>query len=204
VGVSDRKEREKGEMKAKILGAARELFLSVGFEKTSIRNIADAIEYSPSTIYLYFKDKNELLWELHQEAFFALINSFEPVFSIEDPFEKLIAMGHQYLKYAFENPELYDLMFLMIAPIEALECRNDVWEDGHTALNMLKIILTECQKQGYFKDRDIENLSMMVWANVHGIATINLKKRTLMFPEEERMPRLYSAYDMLIQTLKNL
>jgi AcrR family transcriptional regulator len=204
VGVSDRKEREKAEMKARILGAARELFLSVGFEKTSIRNIADAIEYSPSTIYLYFKDKNELLWELHQEAFFALIHSFEPVFEIADPYEKLVAMGRQYLKYAFENPELYDLMFLMIAPIEALECRNDVWEDGHTALNMLILILTECQKQGHFKDLNIDNLAMMVWANVHGLATIYLKKRTLMFPEEERMPRLLGAYDMLVHSLKNL
>jgi AcrR family transcriptional regulator len=204
MGVSDRKEREKEEMKRRILDAAKVLFLDVGFEKTSIRNIADAIEYSPGTIYLYFKDKNELLWELHQEAFFALIHSFESVFSIENPFEKLVAMGHQYLKYAFENPELYDLMFLMIAPIEALECRNDVWEDGHTALNMLKIILTECQKQGHFKGRDIENLAMMVWANVHGIATLNLKKRTLMFPEEERMPRLFGAYDMLIESLKSL
>ena len=43
-------------MKRKILEAAKALFLDQGFEKTSIRNIADAIEYSPSTIYLYFKD----------------------------------------------------------------------------------------------------------------------------------------------------
>lgn len=69
MGVADRKEREKEEMKTKILEAAKKLFLDHGFEKTSIRNIAEEIEYSPGTIYLYFKDKNELLFALHQEAF---------------------------------------------------------------------------------------------------------------------------------------
>ena len=55
MGVADRKEREKEEMKTKILEAAKKLFLDHGFEKTSIRNIAEEIEYSPGTIYLYFK-----------------------------------------------------------------------------------------------------------------------------------------------------
>ena len=62
MGVADRKEREKTEMQKRILDAARVLFLEKGFEKTSIRNIADLIEYSPGTIYLYFKDKNEILF----------------------------------------------------------------------------------------------------------------------------------------------
>ena len=52
----NRKEREKVEMKRQILDAARSLFLEQGFEKTSIRNIAEVIEYSAGTIYLYFKE----------------------------------------------------------------------------------------------------------------------------------------------------
>ncbi len=204
MGVADRKEREKEGMKRKILEAAKELFLDQGFEKTSIRNIADAIEYSPSTIYLYFKDKNELLFELHQEAFQGLIQKFINVSPINDPFEQLIAMGHEYLQFAIENPELYELMFLMSAPIDALECRDDIWEDGHTALNMLKMIIEACKVNGHFKNQDTDDLAMMIWANVHGFATLHLRKRMHMFPEEERTPRLYKALDLMIQTLRNL
>ena len=46
-------------MRDLILSTAASLFVEAGFEKTSIRTIADKIEYSPATIYLYFKDKNK-------------------------------------------------------------------------------------------------------------------------------------------------
>ena len=133
MGIIERKEREREEMRKLILDAAQKLFLTDGFEKVSIRNIADVIEYSPATIYLYYKDKNELFFALHQTAFTKLIEEFRPIAQVEQPMDKLIEMGKLYLRFAFENPELYDLMFIMIAPIETLECREDVWEDGHRA-----------------------------------------------------------------------
>lgn len=204
MGIVERKEREKEEMKLRILNAARKLFLEQGFEKTSIRNIAEAIEYSPGTIYLYYKDKNELLFALHQESFLGLIESFEPIIAIQEPFEQLVAMGQQYLKYAIENPELYDLMFMMTAPIDCLECRDDIWEDGHTALNMLNMILSRCQGAGYFVEQDLESLSLAVWATVHGLAALHLRKRTLMFAEAERIPRIEKAFETLTKMLKKL
>ncbi|MBK6976902.1 MAG: TetR/AcrR family transcriptional regulator [Cytophagaceae bacterium] len=204
MSVADRKEREKEEMKARILDAAKKLFLENGFEKTSIRNIAEEIEYSPGTIYLYFKDKNDLLFALHQQAFGGLMESFMNVATVEDPFERLIALGHQYLKFAFENPEMYELMFLLIAPMEALECCNEVWEDGRRSYDLLKIIVTECQQAGYFAGKDIDDLSLIIWSAVHGLASIHLRRRTMIFSEEERLPRLYRAFDLLTPMLKNL
>jgi AcrR family transcriptional regulator len=204
MGVADRKEREKEEMKTKILEAAKKLFLDRGFEKTSIRNIAEEIEYSPGTIYLYFKDKNELLFALHQESFQGLIAKFMVVAPIEDPFEQLIAMGHEYLKFAIENPELYELMFLMTAPLEALECSNDIWEDGRTAFNMLIALIDACKTKGCFEGQISEDLAMMVWANVHGFASLHLRKRMSMFPEEERIPRLQRALEVMIESLRKL
>jgi AcrR family transcriptional regulator len=204
MGVSDRKEREREEMKRRILDAAKSLFLEQGFEKTSIRNIADNIEYSPATIYLYFKDKNELLFALHQEAFQALIERFISIPLEKDPFDQLIAMGWEYLKFAIENPELYELMFLMTAPIEALECRCDIWEDGHTALNMLKVIIENCKDKGYFLGQDVDDLALVIWANVHGFASLHLRKRMSMFPEEERIPKLERALSLMIENLKKI
>ena len=73
MGVSERRIRERLDSRQSILAAARELFLLKGFEATTIRNIAEKIEYSPSTIYQHFKDKNEIFYTIHSEAFAELV-----------------------------------------------------------------------------------------------------------------------------------
>ena len=72
-------------MRRKILDAAFEMFVEVGYERTSIRAIAEKIEYSPATIYLYYKDKDELLYEVQREAFDLLAKSFAPLAEIRHP-----------------------------------------------------------------------------------------------------------------------
>ncbi len=203
MGVIDRKEREKVEMKRQILDAARTLFLEQGFEKTSIRNIAEAIEYSAGTIYLYFKDKNEILFALHVEAFEALMRAMQAgIISETDPFDRLVALGKHYLKYAFENPELYDLMFVMTAPMETLECREEIWCDGERAFETLKFVVGECMQAGYFEGVDNETFSVMTWSLVHGLATLHLRRRTMIFPEERRVQLLEEAYAQFVEIIK--
>ena len=69
MGISDRKGREKRELRAKILAATAKILVEDGYEKTTIRKVAEAIEYSPRTVYLYFKDKDSLLMEIIEEGF---------------------------------------------------------------------------------------------------------------------------------------
>ncbi|MFN3851922.1 MAG: TetR/AcrR family transcriptional regulator [Spirosomataceae bacterium] len=202
MGVIERKEREKEEMRQSILGAARKLFLEQGYEKTSIRNIAEAIEYSPGTIYLYYKDKSEIIFALHNESFGVMMAYFQSIASIEDPFERLVAMGRKYLDFAFENPELYELMFLMKSPIETLECRSEIWEHGHLATGMLKMIIADCVQAGYFKNTDIEAMCMTIWSGVHGLATLHVSKRTTMYQEDERVGRIWAGFEMMVKMLR--
>jgi AcrR family transcriptional regulator len=68
MGILERKEREKQEMRDLILNVATEMFIEEGYDKTSIRKIADKIEYSPATIYLYFKDKDEIFMPFTTKA----------------------------------------------------------------------------------------------------------------------------------------
>ena len=56
MGIKERRAREKEQLRRQILSAARELFVNEGYENVSMRKIANKIEYSPTTIYLYFKD----------------------------------------------------------------------------------------------------------------------------------------------------
>ncbi len=202
MGILERKEREKEEMRKLILEAAQKLFLENGYEKVSIRNIADAIEYSPATIYLYYRDKNELFFSLHQQAFQKLIAEFAPIASIEKPMDKLIAMGQLYIQFGFDNPELFDLMFIMTAPIDALECREDVWEDGNRAFMVLQNVVQECISAGAIKHADAQRASLMIWSMVHGLTALFLRKRMDMFGETDKKQLMDETYDLFVSTIK--
>src|SRR5436190_10555635 len=113
MGVAERKERHKEELKKEILEAAKSLFTQGGYDATSIRNIAEKIEYSPATIYLHYKDRDEIMHALHQEGFKMLVSYLSVIGTIADPFERLKAMGRAYIKFAMENPDMYDLIFVL-------------------------------------------------------------------------------------------
>ncbi len=204
MGLIERKEREKEEMRQRILTAAQKLFLTKGFEKTSIRNIADAIEYSPGTIYLYFKDKNELFFSLHQMAFSVMINELTDLGENNSAFDSFVQMGRQYIKFALENPEMYDLMFLMIAPIESLECNEDVWDDGKKALDILKMMIKACKLEGFFAKDNTDDLALMIWSTMHGMVTIYGRRRMSMFKETdvENKERINKAFGTFMEYLK--
>lgn len=80
-------------MRRIILDAAKSIFLEKGFGSTSIRNIAEKIEYSPGTIYLYFSDKDEIFHELHEDGFRKMLDMMQPLKHVADPMQRLIAMG---------------------------------------------------------------------------------------------------------------
>ena len=203
MGITERKEREREEMRELILKAAQKLFLEHGYEKTSIRGIAEVIEYSPATIYLYYKDKNELLLALHVVAFQKMMQEFSEVAVVIDSFERLIELGRQYIKFAIENPELYDLMFIMQAPIEALACKDEVWEDGMKSFDFLRIIVAECKKNDYFReDLDVDTACLTIWSYMHGLITIYLKKRMDMFEDDRPMDRMQESFQLFVEMLK--
>ena len=63
------KKRDQKDVRALVLNTALRLFLKFGYRKVTMRKIAEEIGYTPGTIYLYFKNKAEILYELHNEGF---------------------------------------------------------------------------------------------------------------------------------------
>ncbi len=178
MGISDRKEREKEELRETILAAAKSLFLEKGIEKTSIRNIADRIEYSPGIIYHYYRDKNEIFHALHKEGFKALQGKMEVLRSVRNPMERLKAMGSIYVRFATENPDMYDLMFIKEAPMAHLsDCGHNDWKEGENSFNSLRMTIGECISAGYFEGQDLESLSYLIWSTVHGLVSLEIRKR---------------------------
>ena len=95
MGIVERKEREKEEMRRLMLDAALTLFREKGLDAVSIRNIAEMIEYSPATIYLYYKDKSEILSALQYEAAAVKRSHLMSAALIENPWERLIEFGRR-------------------------------------------------------------------------------------------------------------
>ena len=178
MGINDRKEREKEELRSLILAAAKSLFLEKGVEKTSIRNIADKIEYSPGIIYHYFKDKNEIFHSLHQDGFLALMERMQVLTSVENPLERLKAMGKIYMNFAKDNPDMYDLMFIKEAPIDHLAHHKDEdWKEGNNTFGFLRNTVQQCIQKGHFKGHDVEALTYMIWSTVHGMVSLRIRGR---------------------------
>ncbi|MFB9110012.1 TetR/AcrR family transcriptional regulator [Flavobacterium gyeonganense] len=178
MSVADRKAREKEALKALILKGAKKLFLEKGIEQTTIRNIADEIDYSVGTVYVYFKDKNAILHDLHCVGFQELGKHFKELFIIADPMERLKKMGMEYIKFAIENQEMYDLMFNVKAPMEYLEkSDNDYWDEGAVTFGLVKKTVAECMNNGHFKGHNVEALSFMTWSMVHGMCCLEIRQR---------------------------
>lgn len=176
MGITERREREKQEKKTLILETATRMFLEDGFEKTSLRNIADKIEYSPATIYLYFRDKNELFYAIQEKGFELLLKQFRKLSGISDPFEKLIQTGKAYLRFAGRHPEYYDLMFIMRSPMRHIE-EHDNWDCGMQSFLFLHDVVTECIKKKKIKSRNADMASIAIWSFAHGLVALHIRDR---------------------------
>jgi AcrR family transcriptional regulator len=202
--ISTRKERQKEELKGKILQAAKELFMQKGFEDTSIRNIAEKIEYSPTTIYLYFKDKDDIFCELHKEGFTLLNQYFRPLAHVSDPFERLKAINKAYITFALENGEFYDLMFIIRSPINSINKDESDWEEGKRAFSFLTNTISECVAKGYFKDMQPDIVAFTVWSMVHGIVSLEIRNRCSVVESLNQKDLARKASEMINEILDRM
>ena len=205
MSIADRKAKEKEELKALILKAARKLFVEKGIGQTTIRNIADSIDYSVGTVYVYFRDKNEILHALHTQSFADLGGQFKVLYNVKDPMERLKAMGKVYINYGLENPDMYDLMFNLKAPMLFLETiQKDEWDEGKATFDVLKATVKECMDAGHFNGHKLEPLSFLIWSCMHGMCSLEISSRTQCVNIKSPENIVTEAYDELLKIINNL
>jgi AcrR family transcriptional regulator len=112
LGVKERHDREREAVARGILDAARELFVTHGYQHVSIRKIAERIEYSPAAIYGYFPSKDDIFFALAEEGFRLLFTTGSPVSEGTDPIEDLRRLFWHYYEFSKTHPEYFALMFL--------------------------------------------------------------------------------------------
>ena len=203
MGITQRKEREKEGMRQLILQAALGLFRERGYDAVSIRNIAEAIEYSPATIYLYYKDKSEIFFALQYEAAALKRDHLLPVAAIENPWERLVEFGRRYVDFGFKHPDLYDLLFITRAPMEYVE-NQECWALGMATHSFFSETVQACVDQRYFKSTDTETIAYTLWCHAHGLVSLFVRERMRMYPEEKRQELAQKSFSMIIKMAEHL
>jgi AcrR family transcriptional regulator len=203
MGITERREKQKTEIRKMILDASMKLFVEQGFENVSIRKIADLIEYSPTTVYLYFKDKDEILFNLHELGFQKMAICNEGLDGIKNPLLRLHKMGENYIKFGLSNPECYDLMFIQRGPMAVVEqtvkCE---WKSGDITLGKLKDTIREGMDKGLIVKGDLDAVAMAIWSMVHGLVSLAIRDRfNKLVPPETVVPMMHQALNWLLDTI---
>ena len=175
MGTAQRRAREKMELRTRILDAARAIVQREGFGALTLRKIADAIEYAPGTLYLYFENRDAIARALSSEGFQKLLQAFAPTERIADPLARLEAIGRAYVHFGTENPETYRLVFMEDPQLTTAVFKAAADDPGQRAYRALTDPLEELRAAGRLRpDADVQALADTLWAVVHGIVSLKL------------------------------
>jgi len=174
MGISERRLRQKTEVRSSILATAWQIVRDDGWQSLSIRKIADAIEYSVPVVYDHFASKEAILIEFAREGYRLLVKKMQGARSKHtDPAEQLKSMADAYWNFAFKNKEYYQVMFGLGIPCseeenclpEKAEFRNLITEtiEAIAAMHNRKTI-NSCLKSHTF------------WSVMHGLISIKMMK----------------------------
>jgi AcrR family transcriptional regulator len=201
MGIKERREREKENLRQDILDVAREMFATEGYESVSMRKIADKIEYSPTTIYLYFKDKNELLYQICEETFAQLGQRIRAISEPETDLLVRLKKGLQaYIEFGIAHPHHYSVTFMN--PIFAEPTPEYSYEGsmGQRTFDFLRSQVADCVAAGKLKNGDIDAISQALWAGIHG--TTSLLIGHIDFPFVEKSKLIDTVIDSMVDGLK--
>ena len=107
-----RHDKDKAELRERILATARELVLRKGFAERSIRKLAYAIGYAPGTIYLYCKNRYEIVREICLRGFAELFEQMKSAADVVAQRERLAALLRDYANFGINKPETLRLSFM--------------------------------------------------------------------------------------------
>ncbi|HUH11824.1 MAG TPA: TetR/AcrR family transcriptional regulator [Longimicrobiales bacterium] len=184
MGSAERRERDKEVLRQRIVEAARDILSEKGLEGLSMRAIAERIEYSPATIYLYFQDKDALLRAVVGEAFQLLgeytIAALREVGPEVKPAALFRCTGRAYVRFALENTAYFRIMF-ELPGLPQVDCPEP--EEGGVAIpeeqsfDFVVRTLTRAVEAGELAMPDPLEGAVIAWGLMHGLTSLYLSGR---------------------------
>ena len=199
--ITERREREKQELREKILEKAREILIKEGQDNLSIRNIATAIEYSPATIYLYFQDKDEIVYELMEMGFERMTSELQSAFELSDPVERIRRIGQGYIAFGLKNPEWYDIMFNAPQPIQHLTRCQEEWGYGKQLFDFLISSCEAAMDQSRTRRQDPRLVALHLWSTVHGLVNLSRSQRLEMVEQNNNDSLIQRTMESMLQCI---
>jgi AcrR family transcriptional regulator len=187
MGIVERREREREEVRRKILDAAHELFASEGYDRVTMRRVAEAIEYSPTTIYHHFEDKDDLVSALCEEDFSKLLALFEQQAPPADPVEWIRQLGLAYAAFGLQNPNHYRFMFMTPAKFERVPQAS---ASGVQSFSLFRSAVEKAIATGQFRPGDPQALAQVLWASLHGAVALLITLQPQHWPQGAAAPDL--------------
>jgi AcrR family transcriptional regulator len=161
-----------------IVAAARRQVEAHGFEAVSLRALARDLKVTAPALYDHINSKSDLLGLVAAEGFEELVSSFSTIHATR-PDARLRDRARGYVAFAVEHPELFRLMF-QYRPVEiAIDVDNEL-DAASRAFEASFADISEMIKIGRLVNRDVVELSIMLWSAVHGVATV-----AMMMPNTE-------------------
>ena len=193
MGVAERKAREKEARRQAILGAARDCFFKDGFEATTISQIADGVELSTGTLYLYFKNKEEIYVSILEEGLdilYDVMKSAEPAGG--DPAAFIEAYARAYHRFYTEYGQYFDIIFFLRRPDKELELEGDLSEKLNRqtgeCLGLVESAIERGTSAGEFRLVDPYEAARVLWGTMNGLMVLHEKRTEEMVTE--KLPRL--------------
>ena len=185
MGINERKEREKLRRREEILEAAEKLFFTKGIDHTTMDDVAEMAELSKGTLYLYFKSKEEIHWEITQRHLRKVVDDMEKAMKPgQNAIECLLTMAQVFVEHFEEDhAAAHSILFFQACDLKTLNL--DMEEINRAFINDSPIhMVSEYVKKGMEEglirnDIPAEALSSTLWAQLLGVMQIITVKKEL-------------------------
>jgi AcrR family transcriptional regulator len=206
MGMKERRAREKAARRENILKAARSLLSQRGLEGTSMNRIARGAELGVSTIYSYYRGKEELFAALQCEGLEILRRQMaERCSGISDPEKRLAAMAGVYLRFSESNQSYFDIInYFLSTPRVMLspELKERVDRQGVSVLAQVADAISDGIEKRIFQPVDANREAAVLWATLHGLIQFRKMRETMLQGENHAALYRY-AVRRFVDALKN-
>jgi len=160
-----------------MLDAARQCLVEDGYKGLSMRKIARQVGCSVGTIYLYFKNKDDIFHALIDEGFEQLYQAYLAVLSAEtDPYRRLEGICRAYVDFGRSQPEYYAIMY-MHHPTMVERFPQALYRRARRVLDVSAEILEACAQAGRLQIGEPFTAATLLWSAMHGITSLIISQR---------------------------